>query len=155
MRRLQSPTRVNPKRRSKRSGLTLFEVVLSLTIFVGAATALSQLSTNGTTAAVQARLETQAILRCESKLAELASAIEPLEDLADEPFLDDEDWTWTLTTAGGPHADVIFATVTVDYNGPTEMSSTTYSLSRLIRDPAVFEDSVEDDSGSSSSGSAP
>ena len=87
MRRIR--TRVNPERRSKRSGLTLFEVVLSLTIFVGAATALSQLSTNGTTAAVQARLETQAILRCESKLAELASAIEPLEDLADEPFLDE------------------------------------------------------------------
>lgn len=150
MRRIR--TRVNPKRRLKRLGLTLFEVVLSLTIFVGAATALSQLSTNGTTAAVQARLETQAILRCESKLAELASAVEPVEDLADEPFQDDEDWTWSLTTAGGPHADLILVTVTVNYNGPTELSSTTYSLSRLIRDPAVFEDSVEDESGSDSSG---
>lgn len=143
MRRFQNRTKVS--NRVRRSGLTLFEVVLSLTIFVGAVSALSQLSTNGTTAAVKSRLETQAILRCESKLAEIASAIEPLDDLAEEPFQDDENWTWTLATSAGPHADLILATVTVDYNGQSDLSSISYSMSRLVRDPAVFQDSVEED----------
>ena len=138
-------TTVKASGRSRRSGLTLLEVVLSITIFVGAVTALSQLQTNGMTAAVKGRLDTQAILRCESKLAEVSAAIEPLEDISDQPFQDDENWTWTLATSGGPHADVLFVTVTVNYNGQSDLSSTSFSLSKLIRDPAVFEDSVEED----------
>jgi general secretion pathway protein I len=143
MRRLRINTQASS--RAKRSGLSLLEVVLSITIFVGAVTALSQLSTNGMTAAIQGRLNTQAILRCESKLAEVSAAIEPLEDIADQPFQDDENWTWTLATSGGPHADVLFVTVTVNYNGQSDLSSTSYSLSKLTRDPAVFEDSLEED----------
>ena len=131
--------------RNVRSGLSLLEVVLSMTIFVGAVTALSQLTTNGMSAAVKGRLDTQAILRCESKLAEISAAIEPLEDISDQSFQDDENWTWSLATSGGPHADVLFVTVTVTYNGQSDLSSTSVSLSKLIRDPAVFEDSVEED----------
>lgn len=145
MRRLRNRTSRTEK---NRSGLSILEVVLSLTIFVGAVTALSQISTNGTTAAVQSRLETQAILRCESKLAEIAAAIEPLEDIAEEPFQDDENWTWSLATAGGPHADVMYVTVTVTYTGQSDLSSVDYSLSRLIRDPAVFEDTMEEEDSS-------
>lgn len=143
MRRLRTPTKASS--RTKRSGLSLLEVVLSITIFVGAVTALSQLSTNGMTAAVKGRLDTQAFMRCESKMAEVSAAIEPLEDISDQPFQDDENWTWSLSTSGGPHADVLFAKVTVNYNGQSDLSSTSVSLSKLIRDPAVFEDSVEED----------
>ncbi|MFP6763636.1 MAG: hypothetical protein VB858_08460 [Planctomycetaceae bacterium] len=143
MRRLQK--QVNHPSRHRRSGLSLLEVILSLTIFVGAVSALSQLSTNGTTAAVTARLETQAILRCESKLAEVATAIEPLDDVLEEPFSDEEDWTWSLESQAGPHADVLLVTVSVAFNGESALSSVNYSLSRLIRDPAIFEDTVEED----------
>jgi Tfp pilus assembly protein PilV len=143
MRRLRTTTKASS--RNRRSGLSLLEVVLSITIFVGAVTALSQLSTNGMSAAVKGRLDTQAILRCESKLAEVSAAIEPLEDISDQAFQDDENWTWSLSTSGGPHADVLFVTVTVDYNGQSDLSSTSVSLSKLIRDPAVFEDSLEED----------
>lgn len=142
MRRLRTATRASS--RNARSGLSLLEVVLSITIFVGAVTALSQLTTNGMSAAVKGRLDTQAILRCESKLAEVSAAIEPLEDISDQSFQDDENWTWSLSTSGGPHADVLFVTVTVTYNGQSDLSSTSVSLSKLIRDPAVFEDSVEE-----------
>ena len=143
MRRLRTATKASS--RPKRSGLSLLEVVLAITIFVGAVTALSQLSTNGMTAAVQGRLDTQAFMRCESKLAEVSAAIEPLEDISDQAFQDDEDWTWSLSTSGGPHADVLFLEVTVNYNGQSDLSSTSVSLSKLIRDPAVFEDSLEED----------
>lgn len=122
-----------------RRGFSLLEVLLSLTIFLIAFVALSQLSTNGMNAAVEARLTTQAILRCESKLAEIVAAIEPLEDVANQPFQDDEAWTWTLQTAAGPHADLQNVTVIVNYDGANQLASTSFSMSRLIRDPLVYE----------------
>ena len=143
MRRLRN--QADCTRSTGRSGLSLLEVILSLTIFVGAVSALSQLSTNGTTAAITARLETQAILRCESKLAEVAAAIEPIDEVIEESFADEEDWTWSLTSSAGSHTDTLLITVTVAFNGQSDLSSVEYSLSRLIRDPAIFEDTAEED----------
>ena len=69
---------------TSRRAFSLLEVLLALGIFLTAFVALSQLSSNGMNAAVEARLTTNAILRCESKLAELVAAVEPLEDVADQ-----------------------------------------------------------------------
>jgi len=126
-------------RRQRRRGISLFEVVLSLSIFLGAFLALSQLSSTGMRAAVQARMQTQAVLRCESKLAELTSAVEPLEDVTDLAFDDDPNWTWTLLTTPGPHADLLQLNVSVRHDAGAEMSTTTFSMTQLIRDPVVFE----------------
>lgn len=122
-----------------RRAFSLLEVLLAMGIFLISFVALSQLSTNGMNAAVGARLKTKAILRCESKLAELVAAIEPLEDAADQPFQDDDLWTWTVQIAPGPHADLQQVTVIVNYEGANELAGTSFSMSRLIRDPVVFE----------------
>ncbi len=122
-----------------RRGFSLLEVLLSLAIFLTAFVALSQLSTNGMRAAVDARLQTKAIMRCESKLAEIVAAVEPLEDVADQPFEDDDSWTWSMQTAVGPHADLQNVTITVTYEGANQQDSTSFSMSRLIRDPLVYE----------------
>ena len=122
-----------------RRGFSLLEVLLSLAIFLTAFVALSQLSSNGMNAAIEARLTTNAILRCESKLAEIVAAVEPLEAVADQPFQDDDAWTWTLETTAGPHADLQNVTVTVKFDGGNKLASASDSLSRLIRDPIVFE----------------
>ena len=58
----------------RRAAFSLLEVLLALGIFLTAFVALSQLSSNGMNAAVEARLRTKAILRCESKLAEIVAA---------------------------------------------------------------------------------
>ena len=60
-------------------GFTLLEVLVSLSIFLVAYAALAQLYTTGSKAAIAAALETQAVLRCESKLAELIAGVESLE----------------------------------------------------------------------------
>ncbi len=143
------------RRTNRRSGISLFEVVLALGIFVGAIAALSQLSSNGMTAAVKSRLQTQAIMRCESKLAEITSAVEPLVDVNGQPFEDDENWKWSLQTAPGPHADLMLITVIVEYQAPGSegsLATTEFEISRLIRDPAVFEVSTEDSSSSTTGG---
>ena len=122
-----------------RRGFSLLEVLISLAIFMTAFVALSQLSHNGMRSAVEARLTTKAILRAESKMAEIVAAVEPLEDVADQPFQDDESWTWSMQTAAGPHADIQNVTVTVNYEGTSQQASTSFSMSRLIRDPIVYE----------------
>ena len=144
----QSPIR-SAERRTRnecRRGFSLFEVVLSLAVFLAAFSALSELSSSGMSSAVQARLRTKAILRCESKLAELVAAVEPLEDIDGQAFEDDANWSWSLATTPGTHADLLLLTVTVTYDGGTEMAASGFSMSQLIRDPIVFEPPPEEES---------
>ena len=118
-----------------RRGLTLLEVLLSLGLFLGALAALSQLWYGGVRASVQARLATQAILRCESKLNEVVAGAVPLQSTSDTPFDDDASWTWSLQVEVGPHADTMLATVKVSHPGQSGLSSSDHQLRRLIRDP--------------------
>lgn len=123
---------------ASRRGLTLLEVLLSLGLFLGALAALSQLWYGGVRASVQARLTTQAILRCESKLNEVVAGAVPLQTTGDTPFDDDSNWTWNLQIESGPHADTLLATVTVSHPGQGGLSSSSHQLRRLIRDPQVW-----------------
>ena len=145
---LRTPSAARPGRPgASRAGISLFEVVLALSIFLGAIAALSQLTSNGMRTAISARLQTQAVLRCESKLAEIVAAIEPLEDVTDQPFQDDENWTWSLASAAGPHGDLLNVTVSVKFDGGNQQASTGYAISRLIRDPIVFEEAAAAEAG--------
>ena len=121
-----------------RRGLTLLEVLLSLGLFLGALAALSQLWYGGVRASVQARLSTQAILRCESKLNEVVAGVIPLQSVGDTPFDDDSTWSWNLQLEAGLHADTLLATVTVSHPGQGGLSSSSHQLRRLIRDPQVW-----------------
>ena len=62
-------------RRSRFSALSLFEVIVSLAILMGSIAAIGQLISSGVRASVQGRLQTQAIIRCESKMAEVVAGI--------------------------------------------------------------------------------
>lgn len=124
------------------SGFTLFEVLISLAIFLTALAALSQLVSTGVQASSRARLETQAILRCESKMAEVLAGVEPLETLAATPFEDDPSWTWSLEIGAGPHVDLLELNVTVSHTGVSDLATVSYSMSRYIRDPQLFIDAA-------------
>ena len=128
---------------SARRGLTLLEVLLSLGLFLGALAALSQLWYGGVRAAVQARLATQAILRCESKLNEVVAGAVPLQSTTDTPFDDDSTWMWSLQVLRGPHANVRLLVVNVSHPGQGGLSASGHQLSRLIRDPQVWTDAQQ------------
>jgi general secretion pathway protein I len=128
---------------SARQGLTLLEVLLSLGLFLGALAALSQLWYGGVRASVQARLATQAILRCESKMNEVVAGAVPLQSTTDAPFEDDSSWTWSLQVQPGPHANVLLLVVNVSHPGQGGLSASGYQLSRLLRDPQVWTDAQQ------------
>ena len=123
---------------SPRGGFTLFEVLLSLGLFLGTLAVLSQLWYGGVRASVQSRLRTQAIFRCESKLSEVVAGAIPLEAASETPFEDDVSWTWNMQVLPGPHADVMLVVVNVAHPGQGGLSSSSHQLSRLIRDPLVW-----------------
>lgn len=131
--------------RGNRGGLTLLEVVLSLGILLVSLTALGQLISNGTRASVQARMQTQAILRCESKLAEIISGVEPLQSADGVPFEDDPDWVWSLEVvevAPDELPDLLELRLTVTYAERNDLARISYTLRRFLRDPAVFADAA-------------
>lgn len=131
----------------ERRGLTLVEVVVALSIFMISSVTLGQLVATGARAAVLARLQTQAILHCESKIAEVLSGILPMETVSNAAMENNEDWTWSLDIQTGPHPDLLQLIVTVDYVVEGSLANGSFSLSRLVRDPEIFieEDLVEED----------
>ena len=129
---------------SSRGGLTLFEVVISLTLFLGAMLAISQIISVGSRAAVQARLQTQAILRCESKLSEILAGVEPMESVSNVQFEEDTaNWVWSLEIGSGPHEVLLDLTVSVSHINQEGYPDSRFSLRRFVRDPQLFVDAAE------------
>ncbi|OYW67593.1 MAG: hypothetical protein B7Z40_06520 [Bosea sp. 12-68-7] len=128
---------------------------------------LSQVTWNGTRAAVQSQLKAQALFRCETKVQEVVSGIEPLSDQSDVPFEDDSAWVWSLTVLPTDIPSLILVEVTVAKNGSSALGSASLKLRRWMRDPEALIQAMEEQAAlqgdqssvttdsSSSSGSSP
>lgn len=144
---------------SVRRGLTLFEVVVSLAIFMGAIAAIGQLISTGARGAVYAKLQTQAVIRCETTLGEILGGYIPLHSTSGT-FSDDSTWTWSVSVAPGQHPGLSIVEVTASHGGRSSMSNVSYTLRRLLRDPALAMQAYENQlalqqsQSSSSSGSS-
>lgn len=126
-----------------RSGLTLLEIVLSLAIFCGSMVALSQLAWNGSRAAVQGRLKTQATIRCEAKLNEVLAGIEPMQSTSGAQFADSSAWTWSMVVTPSSHPELVQLDVTVSHLGKSRLSNVNVTLRRWAREQALFVKAVE------------
>lgn len=123
---------------SSRSGMTLLEIVLSIAIFFGAIAALSQLAWNGTRAAIQARLNTQATIRCEAKLNAVLAGAEPMQARANISFPDDPSWTWSQVVTQSSQPELVQLDVTVSHRGTSRMANTSVTLRRWARQQSLF-----------------
>tara|TARA_B110000014_G_scaffold260415_1_gene250092 strand:- start:319 stop:741 length:423 start_codon:yes stop_codon:yes gene_type:complete len=124
----------------RHAGFTLLEVIVSLTIFVGAFAALSQLFSLGSRAAIESALQTQGAIRAEAKMAEILAGVESFEATSEMAFEDDPLWSWSLEVNPGPHADVYELVVTVVYQNGSGPPGMTFSLVRFRRDPQLILD---------------
>ena len=82
--------------RSDRRGITLLEVLLSAVILAMSLAALGQLVSNGVTAGLRSERQTEAAVRCQSKLDELLAGVEPLRAVSAVPCVDDPRWLWSV-----------------------------------------------------------
>jgi type II secretion system protein I len=143
-------------------GLTLFEVLLALAIFMGAMVVLGQLLSTGVRGALRAKLETEAIFRAESKLGEITAGALPFEAVSSQEEVDSDEWRYSVAIEQGPSDQLFVVTVTSTHPGRTTSSDVSYSLSRLVRDPQLLLDAAtaeaqaaEEGTSSSSSTSPP
>jgi general secretion pathway protein I len=135
--------RFTPSVRSAvRNGMTLFEVVLALAVFLGAFAAIGQIIDVGRQASVEGQLENEAVIRAQTKLAEIVAGVEPMTAVQSQAFEDDPDWTWGLAMAAGPHADLLQLTISVEHLRPTGTIDAGFQLHRWVRDPQLFIDAA-------------
>ena len=120
-----------------RRGLTLFEVIISLAIFVGSIAAIGQLIASGVRGAVEAKMRTQAVIRCETKMAELVAEIVPFQP-SSGTFPDDPSWQWSTSINPSPQANLYIVEVTTTHPSPAGKFDVSFSLRRFVRDPQLF-----------------
>lgn len=133
---------VGRPRSKHRRGITLFEVMLALAIFLGAFAAIAQVIDLGRQASVAGQLENEAVLRAQTKLAEVIAGVEPMSGLQGQAFEDDPNWTWGLEIGDGPHVDLLGLTITVEHTRPSGTVDAQFVLRRLVRDPQLFIDAA-------------
>jgi len=125
---------------NRRRGLSLFEVIIALAIFVCSIAAIGQLVSSGVRAAVQARLQSQAVLRAESKMAEVVAGITGLHGGSSGTFTDEQTWSWSVAATQSQHEGLYLVEVTVAHAGVTTAAKQSFTLRRLIRDPQIALD---------------
>jgi prepilin-type N-terminal cleavage/methylation domain-containing protein len=133
---------IGRQRQRPRRALSLLEVLIALSIFLVAMTAIGQLIAIGSRAATEARLDADATLRVETALHELLAGVQPLQTTAATPFTDDPDWHWTATVVEGPHVDLLEVTVSAYRQPPGEAPRGAVTLKRLVRNPQLFLDAA-------------
>jgi general secretion pathway protein I len=123
-----------------RRAFTLYEVVIALAIFAAAIVAVSQAVSTGKRAALQAKIQSQAVLLCESKMAEVVSGAAPATSSGEVAITDPglEGWTCIVTVAPSPRAGLNQVEVTVNYRQAENSVDSSFSMTRLVRDPQAF-----------------
>jgi len=135
--------------RNERSGLSLLEVLISVAIFLGALTAIMQLLNTGRESEVSARLKTEAVLRCEAKMAEIVAGIEKAVSATDGTFPDDEvgHWHWSSEVGSGNATSLLQITVSVEHQPDGKNPNAAFTLTRYMRDPQLFIDAALSEAG--------
>jgi general secretion pathway protein I len=118
-----------------RSGLSLLEVLVALSIFLFAMIGIGQLITLSANQALEVEAKSQAVELCRSKLNEVACGAVPLSSQSGVAFDEDPDWTWSLDAAAGAATGLWNVTVTVARERP-DGSKTQCVISQIIIDPA-------------------
>ena len=130
--------------RSMRSGLTLLEVLISVAIFLSSLAAIMQLLSIGKRSEMMTRLQTEAVMRCETLMAEVVSGVQKLEDVTDEPLPDNESsgtWQWSLQSVDSDTSGLLQVTISVQYVVGSETVAA-FTLTRYLRDPQLFIDAA-------------
>ncbi|MFG0335102.1 MAG: hypothetical protein ACF8TS_17225 [Maioricimonas sp. JB049] len=135
-----------------RDGFTLFEVVLALTIFFGAVAVIAQIVDTGSRAATQAQRNSEAVVRCESKMNEVVAGVIPPQSVSSSTFDDDPLWQWQLSVIEGPHLDLLELTVIVTHVRNNGLVDAEYVLTRYIRDPELYLEAASSSNESTTEG---
>ncbi|MCG6154852.1 type IV pilus modification PilV family protein [Rubinisphaera margarita] len=122
-----------------RAGLSLLEVVISLSLLGAASAALVQLLESARVASVQTVRETEAIIFCESIIGEIVSSgIAPVE-ISEETIGEDPAWVYSVEVQETDWPTLVQSTVRVFHRNFNDHIDADVSLTRWIYIPATEE----------------
>ena len=131
------------RRSTRRSGMSLIEVLVSLAIFLLSLAAIGSLVDSGSNKALSARYQNTGTRLAASKMAEVEAGVIAVSTGASGDFSadGDEGWTWTVDSIASDVSNVYSVTVTVSkqFQGrPFEVVVT-----QSIFDPALMGTGAE------------
>jgi len=126
----------------QRNGISLFEVVLALSIFLGAIAAISEVLRTGSRAAVRAQLQSQAAILCDRQMNRILAGVEPMEATSKAILDGQRDWLWSLNILDSGVPSLLRLELTVERTGQGPDAAVTTQLVRLVRDPQFFVDAA-------------
>jgi Tfp pilus assembly protein PilV len=141
-------------RARRRAGLSLIEVLLSMTIFFMAITAIARLVDIGTDRELDARLNNIGSRLAAAKLAEVEGGFTTLDSTQGQFENADSDWSWTMNADPlGNNLYNITVTVSRDFKG----QQYSISMGQMMIDPTTKGSAAQAarPSSTSSSGGTP
>ena len=112
MRRHTGSRTVSAASFTNRSGLSLLEIIISVAIFMASLAAIMEGLQIGRRSELSARLQSEAVLRCETVMGEILSGVKEAASAQGNPFDDDESGNWEWSASGlrigrspPPHAE--------------------------------------------------
>jgi hypothetical protein len=101
---------------------------------MGALAAIGQLIFTGARGAVAAKLTSQAVIRCETTMAEIQSGYMGLRS-STGVFPVDPNWHWAVTVSSTQHSGMYLVEVKAEHQAPSKAGQVSFALRRFIRDP--------------------
>ena len=130
------PTPVAYAPGSKRSGLSLLEVLVSLAIFLMSLVALSQLINQGGDFALDVQWMKRAVTLAESRIAELIAGSLPLTSQSETPCDEDPDFSWSVEAETDATPALYRVAVTVS-RPRSDGSKFEIRLNQFVLDPTI------------------
>ena len=128
------------RRRLHPHGLTLLEILVSTAILLASLTAIMQVLNVGHNSRLSAVLDAEGVLRCESMMGELLAGVRPLASSSVEPFEDNPKWMWYASISDQGSTSLLQVEVVVEHSPGSNQVNSSYSLTRYVRDPQIFQE---------------
>ena len=144
MRRHTGSRTVSAASFTNRSGLSLLEIIISVAIFMASLAAIMEGLQIGRRSELSARLQSEAVLRCETVMGEILSGVKEAASAQGNPFDDDEtgNWEWTAEVTEAGTTGLLQVTVLVEHRPGGEEPNAAFTLVRYMRDPQLFLDAA-------------
>jgi len=119
----------------QRRGLSLLEVILSIAILGGSMVVIGHLYNLGFRSALQAQFRSEANRLADSKMAELASGMIPIESTGDSDIDEAPGWQYAIEIEDSLQPGLFLATVIVKQESESAILPDGLSIVRFIPDP--------------------
>ncbi len=123
---------VRRRRLRSRAGLSLLEAMFAIAILGLSLAAIGRLVQLGFQAAGRARIQSQAQILCDSKMAEIAAGALPLESVSSSPIDEVLGWQYSVEVQPAEQIGLLVVKVTVQQDVDEPLG---YSIVRFMPDP--------------------